>query len=174
MSPRTPTGPQKSPKPGKDKGDKAPEAEVTVSGTVGTRTDADGDTEYTLTSGATTLVLEGGPPWFYGDDHPLKPYVGKHVTITGEQRAGENEVDVTTVDGKRIRAEGKPPWAGGWKRVGERHPGWTQEKWDRWQAKMAGKAKALGVDCFPPGQCKDKPGKGAPASDDMTGADSGG
>jgi hypothetical protein len=30
------------------------------------------------------------------------------------------------------------------------------------------------VDCFPPGQCKDKPGKGAPASDDMTGADSGG
>ena len=81
---------------------------------------------------------------------------------------------MATVDGKRIRAEGKPPWAGGWKRVGERHPGWTQEKWDRWQAKMAGKAKALGVDCWPPGHCKDKPGKGAPASDDMTGADAGG
>jgi opacity protein-like surface antigen len=43
---------------------------------------------------------------------------------------------------------GKPPWAGGWKRVGEGHPGWSQEKADRFKAKFG--------DCFPPGQCKDK------------------
>ena len=164
--------PEKSPKPGK--ADKAPEVEVTITGTVATRTDADGNTEYTTVAGGKTLVLEAGPSWFYGANHPLKPYVGKRVTITGGQRAGEAEVDVKTVDGKRLRAEGKPPWAGGWKRVGERHPGWTQEKWDRWQAKAAGKAKALGTDCFPPGQCKDKPGKGGAASDDMTGPDAGG
>jgi hypothetical protein len=167
--------PEKSPKPDKaPKAEKGPETEVTVTGTVGTRTDADGETEYTLTAGATLLVLDGGPSWFYGDDHPLKAYVGKRVTITGSQRAGQTELDVATVDGKRIRAEGKPLWAGGWKRVGERHPGWTQEKLDRWQAKAAGKAKALGVDCWPPGHCKDKPGKGGAAADDMTGADAGG
>ena len=164
--------PEKSPKPGK--ADKAPEVEVTITGTVATRTDADGNTEYTTVAGGKTLVLEAGPSWFFGANHPLKPYVGKRVTIVGEQRAGEAEVDVKTVNGTRLRAEGKPPWAGGWKRVGERHPGWTQEKWDRWQTKAAGKAKALGTDCFPPGQCKDKPGKGGAASDDMTGPDAGG
>lgn len=167
--------PEKSPKPDRAaKPGKGPATDVTVSGTVGTRTDADGRTEYTLTAGATTYVLDGGPSWFYGDAHPLKAYVGKRVTITGSQRAGEDELDVDAVDGKALRAGGKPPWAGGWKRVGERHPGWTQEKWDRWQTKAAGKAKALGISCFPPGQCKDKPGNRGAASDDMTGADAGG
>jgi hypothetical protein len=33
--------------------------------------------------------------------------------------------------------------------------------------------KALGVDCWPPGHCKDKSGNPA-ASDDKTGADAGG
>ena len=107
-----------------------------------------------------------------GQAHPLKPYVGKRVTITGEQRAGETR-SMSRPSTASDSAPGKPPWAGGWKRVGERHPGWTQEKWDRWQAKAAGKAKALGTDCWPPGQCKDKPGKGDAASDDMTGADAG-
>ena len=102
--------PEKSPKPGK--ADKAPEVEVTITGTVATRTDADGNTEYTTVAGGKTLVLEAGPSWFYGANHPLKPYVGKRVTITGEQRAGEAEVDVKTVNGTRLRAEGKPPWAG--------------------------------------------------------------
>jgi hypothetical protein len=52
-----------------------------------------------------------------------------------------------------LREPGKPPWAGGWKVVGEKHPGWSQEKADRFKAKFG--------DCFPPGQCKDKPDKGA-------------
>jgi hypothetical protein len=167
--------PSKAPKPDKAaKPEKGPETDVTLTGTVGTRTDADGRTEYTLTTTTKTVVLEAGPPWFFGDNHPLKAYVGKKVTITGTQRAGADEVEVTAVDGKAIRAAGKPPWAGGWKRVGAKHPGWTQEKWDRWQTRASAKAKALGVDCFPPGLCKDKPGKPASSGDDKTGADAGG
>jgi hypothetical protein len=176
-APAATTEPDETGKPDKgakpDKGDKTPEIDVTLTGTVGTKTDADGETEYTLTAGSKVLVLEAGPPWFYGDNHPLKPYVGKKVTITGSQHAGSDEVEVATVDGKVIRAPGKPPWAGGWKAVGARHPGWSQEKWDRWQAKSAAKAKALGVDCFPPGQCKTKPGSAA-APGDKVGADAGG
>lgn len=173
-APKASDGPQKSPKPDKPaKLDKGPGADVTLTGTVGTRTDADGATEYTLTTGGKTVVLEAGPAWFYGDDHPLKAYVGKRVTITGSQRGGADEVEVAAVDGKRLRAQGKPPWAGGWKRVGETHPGWSQEKWDRWQARMAARLDALGVDCWPPGRCKDKPGKGDAAADDLTGADAG-
>ena len=161
--------PEKAPK-----AKKAPGVDVTITGTVATRTDADGNTEYTTVAGGKTLVLEAGPAWFHGANNPLKPFVGERVTITGSQRPGEDEVDVEAVNGTSLRAAGKPPWAGGWKRVGERHPGWTQEKWDRWQARAAGKARALGTDCFPPGQCKDKPGKGGAASDDMTGPDAGG
>jgi hypothetical protein len=155
--------PQKSPKPDRGpKADRAPETAVTVKGTVGTRTDANGRTEYTLTTGSTVRVLDAGPPWFYGSKHPLKPYVGKQVTIAGGQRAGEDELEVTSVDGTAIREPGKPPWAGGWKVVGKDHPGWTQEKWDRWQTKL----KARGTSCWPPGQCKDKPtGTHDPADD---------
>ena len=164
--------PDKGAKPDKgDKQDKTPEVDVTVSGTVGTKTDADGDTEYTLTAGSKVLVLDAGPPWFYGDNHPLKPYVGKKVTITGSQHTGSDEIEVTAVDGKVIRAAGKPPWAGGWKAVGARHPGWSQEKWDRWQARSAAKAKAFGVDCFPPGLCKKTGSAAAPG--DKVGADAG-
>jgi hypothetical protein len=163
--------PDKGAKP--DKGDKTPEIDVTVTGTVGTTTDADGETEYTLTAGSKVLVLDAGPPWFYGDNHPLKAYVGKKVTITGSQHPGSNEIEVGAVDGKVIRAAGKPPWAGGWKTVGARHPGWSQEKWDRWQARSAAKAKAFGLECFPPGLCK-KTGSAAPAPGDRTGADAGG
>ena len=173
-SPEGTEKPEKSPKPGKaTRAEKAPATPVTLSGTVGARTDAEGRTEYTLTTGTTTVVIDGGPSWFYGDNHPLKAYVGKNVTITGSRRGGDTEVDVKAVDGTAIRAAGRPAWAGGWKRVGARHPGWTQEKMDRWQAKRADKAKALGVDCFPPGQCKVKPGKGA-ASDDLPNPDAGG
>jgi hypothetical protein len=159
-------------KPAKEpKGAKAPENAVTITGTVATRTNADGDTEYTMVAGGKTLVLEAGPRWFFGSDHPLNAIVGKRVTITGSQRAGGDEVDVEAVNGTRLRAPGKPPWAGGWKRVGERHPGWTQEKSDRWQTKAAERAKRLGTDCFPPGQCKDKPNKGGGASDESAGPD---
>ena len=147
--------PDKSPKPGKaakPKGDP-----VTLSGTVGTRTDADGRTEYTLTSGSTVLVLDAGPTWFYGDDHPLAGKTGDRVTVVGTQRAGQAEVDVETVDGVALREPGKPPWAGGWKAVGSAHPGWSQEKADRWAAKRAEQAARHGASCWPPGQCKEKP-----------------
>src|SRR5215211_905207 len=135
---------------GKDKGPKTP---VTLTGTVGTATDADGVTIYTLRSGGTTYTLEAGPAWFHGDKHPLKAYVGKSVRIVGEKSGDSNEVDVESVDGKALRAAGKPPWAGGWKVVGKAHPGWSQEKADRFKDKFG--------DCFPPGQCKEKPARSA-------------
>jgi hypothetical protein len=106
-----------------------------------------------MTANGKTVQLEAGPSWFFGDKHPLKPYVGKTVTITGT--ASGDEVDVETVDGVRLRAEGKPPWAGGWKAVGSAHPGWSQEKADRWAQKQAGKAGVAGSGCWPPGRCKE-------------------
>jgi hypothetical protein len=144
-----------SDKPGKGpKASKEPETPVTVRGVVGTRTDADGDLEYTITVDGKVLGLDAGPSWFHGDKHPLKDLVGKTVTVAGGQRG--DKVDVETVDGARIRAEGKPPWAGGWKAVGSAHPGWTQEKADRWMEKHGAKAGANGsADCWPPGHCKD-------------------
>jgi hypothetical protein len=134
-----------------DKSDKAKAAErqVTLSGTVASSTDAEGRATYTLSSGGTTYELDAGPSWFFGDNHPLSAFVGKSVTIVGEQREGSTEVDVRSVDGTVLREPGKPPWAGGWKRVGEGHPGWSQEKADR--------QKQRSDDCFPPGQCKEKP-----------------
>jgi hypothetical protein len=148
--------PEKSPRPAKAEKAHEPEVKITLSGTVSTSTDAKGRSTYTLRSGSTTYTLEAGPAWFYGDKHPLKPFVGKSVTIVGEQETGSAEVDVLSVNGTAIREPGRPPWAGGWKRVGEKHPGWSQEKADRFKAKFG--------DCFPPGQCKDKSGK--PDADD--------
>jgi hypothetical protein len=120
---------------------------ITISGVVETTTDEDGKTVYTLTVDGTTYTLHAGPPWFFGDNYPLQPFVGKSVTIDGEIAEGTTEVDVLAVDGQEIRAAGRPPWAGGWQRVGERHPGWSQDKADRFQARFG--------DCFPPGHCKD-------------------
>lgn len=137
-------------KPGKGpKASKEPEVQVTLKGVVSASTDADGETIYTIAADGKTVRLEAGPPWFWGDKHPLKAVVGKTVTITGEQSG--DEVDVQAVDGTAIREPGRPPWAGGWKAVGEKHPGWSQEKADR----FAAKAKAKGADCWPPGRCKD-------------------
>jgi hypothetical protein len=151
---------QPSAPPGQAK-DKAQKAPITLHGTITTATDADGATSYTLTDGGTTYTLEAGPPWFFGDKHPLKPYVGKNVTVVGEVAAGSTEVEVESVDGKALREPGKPPWAGGWKRVGERHPGWSQEKADRF--------KAMFGDCFPPGQCKDKTKAAKPQASEAPG-----
>jgi len=128
--------------------DKVAKSPITVTGTIGTSKDADGVVSYTLRSGGTTYTLEAGPPWFFGDNHPLKAFVGKSVTVSGERAAGSNEIEVDAVNGKQLREGGKPPWAGGWKRVGKAHPGWSQEKADRFKAKFG--------DCFPPGQCKQK------------------
>ena len=130
------------PKPSKGpKAEKVPETPVTLTGTVGTRTDDEGNTVYTLTVGTTVHDLEAGPPWFWGDANPLKPYVGKTVKVEGEQATGSTEIDVKTVDGTAIRGDGKPPWAGGWKVVGEKHPGWAQWKVDKAAAKAAAKGE---------------------------------
>lgn len=140
--------------PGQSKAkDKVAKSPITLTGTVGTSTNAEGERTYTLRSGGTTYTLDAGPSWFLGDKHPLKAFVGKSVTVEGERAAGSNEIDVTAVDGKQIRAAGKPPWAGGWKRVGEGHPGWSKDKADRFKARFG--------DCFPPGQCKQKARDGA-------------
>jgi len=138
------------------KPDKAAHAEKTpikLTGTIQLATDADGHETYSLQSGGKTYTLEAGPAWFFGDKYPLKKFVGQSVTIDGEVAAGSTEVEVDSVNGTALRAPGKPPWAGGWKVVGAAHPGWTQAKADRMKAKFG--------DCFPPGQCKDKPAKGA-------------
>jgi hypothetical protein len=132
-----------------------------VTGTVGTQTNAQGETEYTLTTPDGTFLLDAGPAWFFGNAYPLAPFVGRQVTIGGDQREGSTQVDVLTVDGTALREPGKPPWAGGWKRVGEKHPGWTQEKADRHAAKQAAKQQRFGLDCWPPGHCKDASGKPA-------------
>jgi hypothetical protein len=137
--------------PGQEK-DKSEKSAITLHGTIQSATDAEGESSYTLTDGGKTYTLEAGPSWFFGDNHPLKKYVGKNVTVEGEIAAGSTEVDVTSVDGVALREPGKPPWAGGWKVVGKVHPGWSQEKADRFKAKFG--------DCFPPGQCKTKPNAG--------------
>lgn len=142
--------------PGQQK-EKKPSTPITVSGTVETSTDAEGEKGYTVTDGGKTYKLEAGPKWFF-DTHPLEEFVGKSVSIEGEITEGSDVIDVLSVDGKALRAAGKPPWAGGWKRVGERHPGWSQEKADRMKAKFG--------DCFPPGQCKEKPNKSPDANDE--------
>ena len=133
----------KTDKPGNgpkaEKGPKVAEEPVSLTGRVGVLTDADGDTAYTLTVGSTVYQLHVGPPWWWGDEHPLKDLVGDTVAITGEGAAGSTDVDVFTVDGKTVREPGRPPWAGGWKAVGERHPGWAQWKIDKHAAKAAGK-----------------------------------
>jgi hypothetical protein len=145
--PSPPAGP-----PGQQgKPEKVAKSPINLTGTVAASTDSTGKVTYTLRSGGTTYTLEAGPAWFHGDKHPLKAYVGKSVRVVGERAAGATEVAVQSVDGKAVRASGKPPWAGGWKVVGERHPGWSKEKADRFKAKFGG--------CFPPGQCKEKPNK---------------
>jgi hypothetical protein len=125
------------------------EQPITVAGTMARSIDAEGETVYTLQSGTETYILEAGPWWYRSDDHPLGPYVGMDVSITGERPVGATEIDVLSIDGTVLREPGKPPWAGGWKRVGEPHPGWTQAKADRYDATVA--------DCFPPGRCRHEP-----------------
>jgi hypothetical protein len=129
-----------------NKGDKTPEVPITLRGTIVTSTDGKGRPSFSLTAGGKTYELEAGPPWFWGANNPLAKFVGKTVTVTGETHTGATDVDVLTVDGTVIRAPGKPPWAGGWKANGEKHPGWSQEKADKFQAKHGG--------CWPPGHCK--------------------
>lgn len=134
--------------PGQQK-DKAPTAPITILGTIERSTDAAGRSTYTVRDGGTTYTLGAGPWWFYGDDHPLDPFVGESVTIVGEIAKGSSDIDVDTVNGKALREAGKPPWAGGWKAVGEAHPGWSQVKADRFESRFG--------ECWPPGHCKEGP-----------------
>ncbi len=129
-----------------NRANKAPEVAITLNGAVAMATDANGRQTFSLNSGGTTYQLNAGPPWFWGATNPLAKFAGKTATITGEVHVGETDVDVLTVDGTAIRAAGKPPWAGGWKVVGEKHPGWSQAKADKFNAKFGG--------CWPPGHCK--------------------
>jgi hypothetical protein len=137
---------------GHGKKDKTPGVPIILTGVVGKT--ADPEPDYTLASGGKTYKLEAGPKWFFGANHPLAKFVGTTATIAGELRG--DEIDVETVNGTRLREPGRPPWAGGWKRVGSRHPGWTQEKWDRWQARVGD------AGCWPPGHCKAKESTVAP------------
>jgi len=146
--------PDKTAKPSKadktPKADKAPEVAVTVTGTVKQTTDGQGRPSFTLTAGATTWELSAGPPWYWGDKNPLAAYVGKSVTVVGEAEQGGTELDVDTVDGKAIRADGKPPWAGGPWVVGPTHPGWKD-----WMANgKPGKGQAKNAPAASPGTGK--------------------
>lgn len=130
--------------PEEDANEQLPAAE-TRTGTIEAVTDADGDIVYQLTDANGTVPLSVGPPWFWGDNHPLDGLSGE-VTVTGElddgtppahanarNRAdGVPSFDVFTVNGETIREAGKPPWAGGPKAVGESHPGYAG--WSRGQA----------------------------------------
>ncbi len=123
----------------------------TRTGTVEAVTDADGDVDYLLTDESGTIKLSVGPPWFWGDAHPLNGVSGD-VTVTGElddgtppahandnarDRAdGEPSFDLFSLNGEEIRAAGKPPWAGGPAVVGESHPGYAG--WSKGQAARNG------------------------------------
>jgi hypothetical protein len=117
--------PEKSEKPDKSgEPDKGPELAITLTGTVTKGTDGQGRPTFTMTVQGKTWTLSDGPSWFWGDKNPLAAFFGKSVTVVGTQEQGGTDVDVDTVDGKALRAPGKPPWAGGPWVVGPTHPGW--------------------------------------------------
>ena len=124
---------------------------MTLTGVVGAA--SGDDREFTLTVGSTVYALDAGPKWWWGDANPLASVVGKRVTISGEQGEAATDVDVLAIDGKAIRAAGKPPWAGGWKVVGPRHPGWAQWKVD----KLGGKGHGHGPKGEPQAQPSPSP-----------------
>ena len=146
-----PPGQTKSDKAAKPaKADKGPEIAVTVTGVVRQGTDDKGRPSFSLTAGGTTWELSAGPAWFLGDENPLEASAGKSVTIVGTHHEGGTDLAVETVDGKAIRAAGKPPWAGGPFVVGESHPGWKAWMADGKHGSGHGREGA-------PGQNKDKP-----------------
>ncbi|HYH92675.1 MAG TPA: hypothetical protein VD763_05890 [Candidatus Saccharimonadales bacterium] len=134
---------------------KTPEIDVTVTGTVTQGTDGKGRPTFAITANGTTWTLSAGPSWFWGDDNPLEASVGTSVTVAGSHHEGSTDLSVDTVDGKALRAAGKPPWAGGPFVVGATHPGWKA-----WMADgKPGKGQGHGRENAP-GQNKDKTGTG--------------
>ena len=69
-----------------------------------------------------TLVLDIGPPRYWGDANPLAPLVGTSVTMTGVQKPGSDRFAVFTIGDQVIRGPGRPPWAGGAKADGQAGP----------------------------------------------------
>lgn len=138
------------------KAEHAPEIALTLTGTVVKTTDGKGRPTFTLTVGGVTWELSAGPKWYWGDKNPLAAFVGTSVKVTGTHHEGETQLDVETVDGKALRVAGKPPWAGGPKVQGERHPGWKAWKADKVKNKPG---KGHGRDGAS-GQLKDKPAAG--------------
>jgi hypothetical protein len=67
-------------------------------------------------------VLDVGPPRSWGESHPLAPYVGQSVTVSGIQKPGSDEFAVYAIGDQVIREAGRPPWAGGWKANGQKVP----------------------------------------------------
>jgi hypothetical protein len=160
IAPAATDAPGTKARPGKpDKAAKVPELPVSLTGRIGSTTDADGEVSYTFTVGSTVYTLDAGPSWWWGESHPLAGMVGRTVSLEGERAEGATEIDVFVAGGTVIREAGKPPWAGGWKVVGERHPGWSQEKADRWAEKLAKWAEK-----WPDG----KPGNGPRLPDSTT------
>jgi len=146
-------GASPSPKPAKT--DKAPELTTTLTGTVASSEDAKGRATFTMVVAGVTWELSAGPKWFWGANNPLAAFVGKSVEVAGTYHAGKNDLHVVTVDGKALRAAGRPPWAGGPKVVGSSHPGWKDGKpgkgYGREHAPGAGHGRE-----HAPGQNKDK------------------
>ncbi len=109
----------------------------TLEGTLETDQDTDGGTVYRVSDGTSSVPLGVGPPWFYGDDHPLAELVGQRITVIGQRDDGtpgheavpeasghgQPSFEVYSVNGIELRAPGKPRWAGGPAAVGDRHPG---------------------------------------------------
>ena len=74
-----------------------------------------------LTAGG-VLVLDVGPPRYWGNANPLASLIGTSVTMTGVQKAGSDRFAVFTVGDRVIRGPGRPPWAGGSKPNGQAGP----------------------------------------------------
>lgn len=142
-----------------EKAAKSPEIALTLTGTVAKTTDAKGRPTFTMAVAGVTWELSAGPKWYWLDNSPLAAFVGKSVQVAGTHQAGETELDVDTVDGKALRAAGKPPWAGGPTAVGKIHPGWKASTAEGKPGNGNGRATA-------PGQTKDKSGD---ATDDTGG-----
>jgi hypothetical protein len=104
------------------------EQAVTVHGTIQKTTAPDGKGAYTLVANATTYRLSDGPEWWWGANDHLASNVGKTVDVTGEVAQGSTDIDVLSIDSKALRAPGRPPWAGGPKAVGEKHPEFKESK----------------------------------------------
>lgn len=140
-------------KPGRGPKAQAPGIEITLTGTIERSTDAKGRPTFTLSAGGTTYELSAGPKWFHGDSGgPLAAYVGESVEVHGWYREGSTKVSVDTVDGNLIVSAGRPPWAGGPKVHGQKHPGWKA-----WHG-HGKRGHGLGRDGAP-GQLKDKPAR---------------